>query len=370
MRIAMLISTPFPPEEGIGNHVYNVSKKLIERGYEVTVMTRGSLKTTQIHTLDGIRVIKVPYIPIYPFHVNIHGFFVNRLFKSLENEFDIVHIHTPLTPVIKTDLPILVTFHSPMIIGTKYMELIDLKSWAAKIMAHLVSYTLELKLIKRANIMTAVSNHVAYELERYYNVSHDMIRVIGNGVDEKKFVPSKHRNENYILYVGRLSHGKGLLDLIECARNVCKHYKDVSFYLVGKGDLENMLKEKVKSYGLQGRIFFLGHIKHEKLIQLYQNAILLVIPSYYESGPLVLLEAMSCGIPVVSTPVGIAPEIIKNNENGILIPHKKMAEAISVLIEDGKLRRKLGNNARKTIERKYTWNSVTDRVEECYKSCT
>ena len=74
MRIAMLMSNPFPPEEGIGNYVYNLSKKLIENGHEVTIMTRGSIKNKS-EVFDGINIIKIPFIPIYPFHIKIHGFF-------------------------------------------------------------------------------------------------------------------------------------------------------------------------------------------------------------------------------------------------------------------------------------------------------
>ena len=98
MKIAMIISTPFPPEEGIGHYIYNLSKKLMENGHKITVITRGSFKT-KIEFFEGIRVIKVPFIPLYPFHIHIHKFFVNRIFKSIENEFDLIHFHTPLPPV-------------------------------------------------------------------------------------------------------------------------------------------------------------------------------------------------------------------------------------------------------------------------------
>jgi len=369
VKIAMIISTPFPPEEGIGNHVYNLSKKLIERGYEITVITRGSLRTTQVSTLDGIKVIKVPFIPTYPFHVNIHGFFVNRLLKSLDNEFDIVHIHTPLTPVIKTSIPVVSTIHTSLIEDARYIEAVDFKSLAIKALTKFVSYPLVSNLIKASDVVTTVSNSVAQELKEYYGVNKPVI--VGNGVDENTFkAKNGEKDEHYILYVGRLSYRKGLFDLLNCAEQICEVY-DVQFILVGKGEFEKTLRKRVKEIGLENKVIFLGYVEREKLIKLYQNAVLLVIPSYYESGPLVLLEAMSCGTPVVSTPVGIAPEIMEKKKNGILIPlksPKKMAEAISILIEDDKLRRKLGNNARKTIERGYTWDSVTDRVENCYKS--
>lgn len=366
MRICMVMSTPFPPEEGIGYHVYNLSKKLIKRGHEVTVITRGSLKS-ESDLVDSIKVIRAPFIPLYPFHVNIHGFFVNRLFKSIEMEFDVVHIHTPLSPIIKTSLPIISTIHTSMIEDAHHIEVVDLKSFGIKVLTRFVSYPLVLKLIENSEVVTTVSNSVACELKEYYGFDNAI--VVGNGVDEKIFSPSKEKSEeNHVLYVGRLSYRKGLFDLLKCAKQICQDYY-VKFVLVGRGELEDKLKKKVKEEGLQDKVVFLGHIEHKKLIHLYQNATIFVSPSHYESGPLTLLEAMACGVTVIATATGIASKTIANRENGIIIPPKfpeKMTESIVMLLKDEGLRKKLGKNARKTIEEKYTWDSVTDRVEKFY----
>ena len=74
MRICMVMSIPFPPEEGIGYHVYNLSKKLIEKGHKVTIITRGSWNKTLREYIDGIEVIKPRFIPIYPFYLHLHEF--------------------------------------------------------------------------------------------------------------------------------------------------------------------------------------------------------------------------------------------------------------------------------------------------------
>lgn len=366
MRICMVMSLPFPPEEGIGYHVYNLSKKLIERGHEITVITRGSL-TRETDFLDGIEILKVPFIPLYPFHVTIHGFFVNKLFKSMECGFDIVHVHTPLPPIIKTSLPIVSTIHTSLREDARHIEVVDLKSLSTKVLARLVSSPLVSKQIENSKEVITVSNSVAHELKAYYGL--DDAVVVGNGVNEKEFVPiNEKKEENFILYVGRLSYRKGLFDLLDAAIQILQHY-NVKFLLVGKGELEKKLDERTEKERLQDKIVLLGHVEREKLIQLYQNAMMFVLPSHYEGLPTVLLEAMACGLPTVVTAVSGCLDVIEDEHNGLLIPPKspeKMAEAITQLIEDDKLRYTLGRNARVTIEGEYTWDSVTDRVEKCY----
>lgn len=369
MRICMVTSTAFPPEEGIGYHVYNISKRLIEKGHEVTLITRGKLGSTDEFLFEGIRVIKPTYIPVYPLHVKLHSFFVNKIFDQKEKEFDIVHIHTPLSPIIKTRLPIISTIHTSQTEDARHTEMVDLRAKLYCLQTRYVSYPLIQKLIKSSKLVTTVSNSVIEELKVDYNFSN--VTIIGNGVDEQKFHPAKLRDgSNYILYVGRLSYRKGIFELLKAMKSIICHY-DVELLLVGKGEFEDLLKEYSISNKIDDKVHFLGHVDREKLISLYQNASVFVMPSAYESGPLTLLEAMSCGRPVVSTSTGIAPEIIKNRHNGLIISSSDatlIQNAIEEILQDEKLGESMGVNARKTIEENYSWDIVTSRVESCYES--
>ena len=138
MKICMILSTPFPPKEGIGYYTYNLSKKLIEKGHKVVVITRGRFGKTQKQMFDGIEVIRTPFIPIYPFYLSLHKLFVNKVFKSLEPEIDVVHIHSPLPPFIKTSQPKLLTIHTPMLTDNKYIKIKSVYSLLTKISARLV----------------------------------------------------------------------------------------------------------------------------------------------------------------------------------------------------------------------------------------
>lgn len=368
MRICMIISTPFPPEEGIGFHVYNISRRLIERGHEVFVITRGSLKL-ETDTLEGIKIFRVPFIPLYPFHVHIHGFFLNRFFKSVESNFDLIHIHMPLTPILKTSLPIITTMHGSIIGNANSIKITDFKSLAIKILAKFVSYPLSCTLIKNSKAVISISNSVFNQLNDHYASSN--IQIICNGVDERAFTPKKDKKSsgNYILYVGRLSYGKGIFDLLEASKQIIK-YCNIKILLVGKGELELKIKKRIFENNLENNVILKGHLENNELIEIYKKAKIFAFPSHYEGLPTALLEAMACGLPIVTTSVSGCVDLIQDNYNGLLVPPKspkKLSERIITLIKDDLLRERLGKNARKTVENNYTWDSIVDEIESVYK---
>lgn len=373
MKICMIISEPFPPKEGIGFYVYNLSKNLIKNGHEVILITRGSFNKTQREIIEGIEVIKAPFIPIYPIYIHVHGIFVNKVFKSLESEIDLVHVHTPLPPLIKSSVPIITTVHTPMLTDNQYIKIRSIYSLFSKISARFVSYPLEMKHIQASDVVMTVSKSIAQEL-REYHLNPDEVIVVGNGIDEKFFFPKKRKSQNdkkYILFAGSMDREKGLFDLVDCGRYICSERSDISFILAGSGRDLNKLKRKARKAGLQDRFKFLGQVEKDQLVKLYQNATLFVLPSYHEGLPTVLLEAMSCGLPIIATDVRGNRDVISDGENGILVPPrapKKLAEAICYLLEDEKTKKTLGENARKTIEAKYTWDAVSSKFLRCYES--
>ena len=373
MKICMVISTPFPPKEGIGYYTYSLSKKLIEKGHEVIVITRGTWNKTQRQVIEGIDVIRVPFVPIYPFYLKIHGIFVNKVLKSLESQIDIVHIHTPLPPLVKTSLPIITTVHTPMLTDYRQVKVKSIFSLFSKISARFISYPLEKKLIQSSDVITTVSKSVAQELREFY-LDSKSINEVENGVDEKFFYPKKEKSEKsikYGMFVGRIDREKGIFDLVECGRYLCKERSEFYFIIAGKGRDLKKLKNKTKKAGIQDKFIFLGQVDKENLVKLYQDATLFIFPSYHEGLPTVILEAMSCGLPIIATDVRGNRDLISAGENGILVPPRsprKIAEAITTLIDDETLRKRLGKNARETIENRYTWNAVSNKFLKCYES--
>lgn len=374
MHICVLMSALMPPEEGIGNHVYNTSRKLLERGHTVTVITRGDWRGTTEEELDGIRLFRVRFLSTYPFHVHLHGMFVGRLFRQLESEFHVLNPHSPLVPVLEASVPVVTTVHTPIRVDARYVELVNPLSFAIKLQAP-VSYLLERRLLMMSDLVTTVSRSAADELAEY-GLDPREIEAGGTGVDTSLFVPPRDASIDgegrYVLCVGRLSYRKGFFDLVRCAKLVSARCPDVRFLVVGTGPLESNLRKEVAREGLDDVVKLLGHVNHGRrdLIRLYQRATVYLQPSHYEGMPVTLIEAMACGRPAVATAVSGNVEVVSPQKNGVLVPPKapeKMAEAVLQLLDDQSLRMDLGKAARRTIEERFTWDAVVDSILKCYE---
>ena len=368
-----MVTREFPPNSGgIGYYVYYLSKTLIQRGHKVCVITRGRSLQTKSETIDGIKVFRVSYIPLYPLHIWLHGFYVNELLKSLETNLDIIHLHSPLPPPVVTCLPVVSTFHSPCkrAFQKAYRDAIDIRSLAEQLQSMTIYPFIESKILRLSSKITVVSPNVSEELQAY-GLNPRMITVVGNAVDTEFFVPKaiKDKNNPYVLFVGILRSGKGVLDLVDFAKYICDRRPDVRFVVCGIGPLFENLRLKALKMGLQRKIIILGYVGRRRIAELYQNAALLVQPSAHEGLSTVVLEAMSCGLPVVAYDIPGNRQVISSGSNGILVDSKSpesMARSILKLLNDSNLRDNIGREARITIEDHYSWDNIANKITECY----
>ena len=366
MKIAMVQSVPYPPEEGIGNYVRNLSQELIDRGHSVSIITRGGLQREETHD-DGLDVVRLPCPPVYPFHVDVHGVSVNRFLRNRADQFDLVHTHTPLTPVIETGHPLISTVHTSIVEDIKYVKGWSLRNAVMRLTWSVSSKRLVANQIGSSNRVTTVSKRVSGELDEYYGASD--ATVVGNGVNADQFYPSGSSKEKYVLFVGRLDYPKGVPDLINAAKSIVQG-SDVNLIITGKGPQRDRLEDLVDTLGITDDVTFTGYVSRDEQIRLYQNAMAYVLPSHYEGLPTVLLEAMACGAPVIATRVGGCPEVIEDGVNGILVDpsdRSALSNAIESVVTDSNLRNQLGTNARQTIVEEYTWEKITDKFEREYE---
>lgn len=369
MNILMLFSTDIPICDGIASHVVELSERLRERGHNIVLMTRGGWHGESFE-YRGFKVIKAPFFPLYPFHVHFHGLFVRKAIATLDIQPDIIHLHTPLVSPLSIKKTIVTTFHTPMIADTAQIENIGLKTALIKLMGKTTSYWFEKKLLSISDAIITVSYGVADELRTLYGYKNHLYPIL-NAVDSDIYKPADdYKGEKTLLYMGRLSYRKGLIDIVNSAKHVIKKHPDVIYKIVGSGPLESTIKKLIKKNELGNKFRFYGEIRdRKKVLQYYQDAYAVLVPSHYEGLPMTLLEAMSCGKPIISTSASFNKGVLENGINALLVEPKSpedLGNATNQLLSSEELCLKIGKAARKTIVGKMSAEINTNKVIEVY----
>ena len=199
---------------------------------------------------------------------------------------------------------------------------------------------------KNIDNLVTVSNELMLDYKTYLN---DKVVFIPNCLDDSIRKVSKLESKN-IISVGRLAKEKGFDDLLKLYKRISNKYPDWKLNIVGDGTEKTKLLELTEELKLTNKVIFHGYQNKEYINNLLNDSSIFVLTSHTESFGLVVIEAMACGIPCVSyTSAQGVNEIIDNEENGFLIKNRnqdEMVEKISLLIEDEKLRKKMGKNAK------------------------
>jgi glycosyltransferase involved in cell wall biosynthesis len=200
--------------------------------------------------------------------------------------------------------------------------------------------------LRRARLVIAASHSLA-ELARLLGARD--VRVIPSGVDLPAEVgPEAEPAE--VLYAGRLSPEKGIVELVEAARGL-------NLVVAGDGPLRPQVPGA------------LGFVPHAELLHLYARAAVVACPSHREGFGVACLEAMAHGRPVVATPVGGLRDLVVDGETGIVVPRRDpgaLREALERLLADRDLRRQLGAAGRERAREHFSWDRVTDLTLEAY----
>ena len=207
----------------------------------------------------------------------------------------------------------------------------------------------------------------------------DKIDVVYNGIDAVPFeeagVVGKDNKKFKILFAGVLQESKGFFDLIKTVPILSRSYPEVEVLIAGRWD-DNGLKNRVTTYiqenNLQDKVKFVGVVTGEEKICLFQSSHIFVLPTYFylEGQPVVILEAMAAGLPIITCDRGSIKEMITHGENGFIISPSspnQIAEKIAILIEDKNLRERIGEKNRQKAKDRFTLDQYVDGVVEVIK---
>ena len=176
------------------------------------------------------------------------------------------------------------------------------------------------------------------------------LQIVHCGVDPERYSPVSRSGEGKLLFVGRLAAVKGLPILLEALNQL--NMPNLTLTIVGDGPENAELKKRTSQYGLEKSVRFLGYRSQSEVAELLKQTNLLVLPSFAEGVPVVLMEAMAAEVPVIATRIAGIPELIQDQVSGILVSPgnvNELANAIKEITEDKQKAMKMGKKGRKKV---------------------
>jgi glycosyltransferase involved in cell wall biosynthesis len=239
-------------------------------------------------------------------------------------------------------------------------------NWPSRRLSMRAYAVLDRFVLKRFDKVISVSD-VPSNILRRSGVAPNKITTISNGVDVERFdlaAPSLRKqlaSEGVPLvgFVGRLVPDKGGEILLRAARHVLAARSNVKFVLVGEGPSRKRWEALATELGIDKQVVFVG--TRDDMPGVYSSLDLVVLPSFIESLPMCLLEAMAAGKPVISTRVGAVPQLLTSDEIGLLVEPRNveaLSTAILRVLENQELAFRLGKNARHHVARNFSAQSM------------
>ena len=332
MKVAVLTTSyPRTREDVAGRFVADAVEHLRSRGVEVEVVSPLGFRHYGIAYGSGV-VGNLRRRPARALLLPLMLRELRRAARRASRDADLIHAHwLPLGGIaMRLGRPFVVQLW-----GTD-VELARRAPWLAR------------RILSRARLTLCASNALA---DAARELGAGEVRVIGSGVEVPRSVGEEARPPE-VLYAGRLSPEKGILDLLAASDNGMK------LTIAGDGPLRDRVPGA------------LGFVSHDKLGPLYDRAAVVAVPSHREGFGVVCAEAMAHGRPVVAGAVGGLLDLVVQEETGLLVPPRDveaLRAALHRLLDDDELRARLGANARKRAEENLSWDHVTDLTLQAYE---
>ena len=188
---------------------------------------------------------------------------------------------------------------------------------------------------------------------------------------EAESYPASLGNEIRLLFVGRLELIKGLDYLLEAMRVLIRLDKKIKLFIVGSGSHAKAFQDMAQSYGLGSQVNFLGPIHDDKALRrMYLESSIFVLPSVMDWCPVVVLEAWALGVAVISTKTGSYAQAATHLKNIYFIPSKdpdSIVDAVLVLLEDEKLRKRIAEGGKMLVEQEFSAKAISAKVSRIYR---
>lgn len=406
LRIALLAYRGKPHCGGQGVYTRHLSKALVDLGHHVEVLGGQPYPVLD----DRVPLVELPSLDIYNEHYPMRmpgvwelkhwedwaevGAFIAGTFpeplafslrawshlKDRKDEFDLVHDNQSLgyglLAIERLGLPVIATIHHPITVdrrlemehaATRYKRF-TLRRW--------YSFTdMQTRVAKRLPRIITVSDNSWKDIHEDHLVPYERMHKVPVGVDPDLFqpVPGVQRTPGMLITTASADVAmKGLRYLLEALAKLRVERPEMSLTVIGRPKEGGQSAKTIHDLGLTDHVHFVSGVPDERIVELYSEAELAVVPSLYEGFSLPAIEAMSCGIPIVATTGGAIPEVVgADGETGFLVPpgdSEALAAKIAYALDHPELAAKVGMAGRKRVGEHWSWRHTAEKTVEQYRA--
>ena len=400
LKIAFLSYRSKPFSGGQGIYVKYLSKALYDLGHEIDVFSGPPYPDLD----PKIKLVKIPSLGLYEkkskfydvnpmkllnpinlfewLSVNSGGFpepytFGKRIKKILKqnlNEYDVIHDNQSLAYELlffQKKKPLVTTIHHPISLDLAYQLQSTNDIFLKLLMRRWHSFLVMQKFVaKRLKKIVVPSNSSMDDIKDEFHVDKNKMERVMNGIDLNVFYPDSKIQKIPFKLVTVASADvplKGLDYLLKALSDLAEVYSDISLSIIGEQKKGGHTERLIKKLNLEKRVNFFSNLTQEDLRKTYCEAELAIIPSLYEGFGFAAIEAMACGVPLISSSGGALPEVIK--DTGIIIPPKNVKEiynSVDFLLSSPKSAKELAEKGLQRANSKFSWTAIAKQLEKVY----
>jgi len=404
LRIAFLVYRGNPHCGGQGVYSRHLTRELTELGHSVRMFAGQPWPVAD----DPVVLEKVPGLDLYrrenPFRVpwpyefrtfdDVQEFavmcaagfpepyaFSRRVYTALRNrraEFDLVHdnqcLGSGLLGFLRDDWPFVNTLHHPITVDRDLDLSHATGPWRRMTLRRWYGFLrMQMRVARQVPRHITVSENSKKDINAQMGVSIDALNVVPVGVDQEQFRPLPHvaRVPGRLLTTASADVPlKGLTYLIDALAKVRAERDDAHLVVIGRPRHKSAVPAQLERLGLTDAVEFVSGISDERVVELYAEAEVAVVPSLYEGFSLPAIEAMACGTPLVTTTGGALPEVVgPSGECAMSVPAgdaDALAQQLVRTLGDADQRRKLGEAGRARVLDRFTWRRTAEGTAEQY----
>ena len=404
LRVAMLTYRGNPQSGGQGVYVRHLSRALARLGHRVEVLSGPPYP--EVDADAGVRLTRLPSLDLYrpeePFRparaiaggVDLLEFgimcaagfpepltFSLRAWRELGRrraEFDVVHdnqcLAYGLLGLRRAGLPVVATVHHPIQIDRR-LDLAHAPRTRRLALRRWYGFTrMQARVARRLPRLLTVSHAARDEIAREMRVAPERIAVVPNGVDAALFrpLPGRPRRAGRVVVTASSDVPlKGLQPLLRAFAILRAQHPDAELVVVGRPRANGPVPRLLDELRLGCAVRFVSGLPDWELIELHATAEAAVVPSLYEGFSLPAVEAMACGLPLVTTTAGALPEVVgPDGEAALHVPPDDpaaLARGLAALLADERLRARLGACGRARVLQRFTWESAARATAQHYR---